>query len=160
MSTLHDFTADTISGSQDVFDRLAGQVVLIVNTASECGFTPQYDGLEKLYEDYKDRGFTVLGFPCNQFGEQEPGDGQEIQEFCRSNFGVEFPLYKKVDVNGLHTHPVWEWLKAQQAGPNGADIEWNFTKFLVDRSGAVVARYEPDTEPENLREAIEEQLEA
>ncbi|MDO5618928.1 glutathione peroxidase [Kocuria sp.] len=159
MTKLHDFTADTISGSQDVFDRLGGQVVLIVNTASECGYTPQYDGLEKLYEEYKDRGFTVLGFPCNQFGEQEPGEGQEIQAFCRSQFGVEFPLYKKVDVNGLHTHPLWEWLKAEKPGPNGAEIEWNFTKFLVDQSGTVVARYEPATEPSELRADIEELLE-
>lgn len=159
MTKLHDFTADTIAGSQDVFDRLAGQVVLIVNTASECGFTPQYDGLEKLYEDYKDRGFTVLGFPCNQFGDQEPGEGQEIQEFCRTQFGVEFPIYKKTDVNGLHTHPLWEWLKSQESGPNGPDIEWNFTKFLVDQSGSVVARYEPATEPAELRETIEDLLE-
>lgn len=159
MSNLHDFTADTISGSQDVFERLAGQVVLIVNTASECGFTPQYDGLEKLYEQYKDRGFTVLGFPCNQFGGQEPGSEQEIQEFCRTSFGVEFPLYKKVDVNGLHTHPLWEWLKTQKQGPNGADIEWNFTKFLVDQSGQVVARYEPATEPAEITADIEDLLE-
>ncbi|KAA9393959.1 glutathione peroxidase [Kocuria coralli] len=160
MTKLHDFTADTISGSQDVFDRLAGQVVLIVNTASECGFTPQYDGLEKLYEDYKDRGFTVLGFPCNQFGDQEPGDGDEIQAFCRSTYGVEFPLYKKVDVNGLHTHPLWAWLKSEKPGENGADIEWNFTKFLVDKSGTVVARFGPSTEPEELRAPIEESLQA
>ncbi|NKE10414.1 MULTISPECIES: glutathione peroxidase [Kocuria] len=159
MTKLHDFTADTISGSQDVFDRLAGQVVLIVNTASECGYTPQYDGLEKLYADYKDRGFTVLGFPCNQFGEQEPGEGQEIQEFCRTQYGVEFPIYKKTDVNGLHTHPVWEWLKSEKPGPNGAQIDWNFTKFLVDQSGTVVARYEPATTPDELREPIEELLE-
>ncbi|NHU86183.1 glutathione peroxidase [Kocuria sp. JC486] len=159
MSNLHDFTADTISGSQDGFERLAGQVVLIVNTASECGFTPQYDGLEKLYEQYKDRGFTVLGFPCNQFGGQEPGAEQEIQEFCRTSFGVEFPLYKKVDVNGLHTHPLWEWLKTQKQGPNGADIEWNFTKFLVDQSGQVVARYEPATEPAEITADIEDLLE-
>lgn len=159
MSNLHDFTADTISGSQDGFERLAGQVVLIVNTASECGFTPQYDGLEKLYEQYKDRGFTVLGFPCNQFGGQEPGAEQEIQEFCRTSFGVEFPLYKKVDVNGLHTHPLWEWLKTQKLGPNGADIGWNFTKFLVDQSGQVVARYEPATEPAEITADIEDLLE-
>lgn len=160
MTKLHDFTADTISGSQDVFDRLAGQVVLIVNTASECGFTPQYEGLEKLYEDYKDQGFIVLGFPCNQFEGQEPGEGQEIQEFCRSSFGVEFPLYKKVDVNGLHAHPLWEWLKSEQSGPNGADIDWNFTKFLIDQSGSVVARFEPATEPGEIREPIEELLES
>lgn len=160
MTTLHDFSADTISGSQDVFERFAGQVVLIVNTASECGLTPQYEGLEALFEDYRERGFTVLGFPCNQFGQQEPGGEDQIQEFCRTQFSVEFPMYRKVDVNGLNTHPLWEWLKSQKPGEDGADIEWNFAKFLVDGSGRVVQRYSPKTEPEQLRGDIEELLAA
>lgn len=159
MTTLHDFTADTISGSQDVLERLAGQVVLIVNTASGCGYTPQYDGLERLHQDYRDRGFTVLGFPCNQFGGQEPGDETQIQDFCRTEFSVDFPLYRKVEVNGLNTHPLWSWLKTQKPGRDGADIEWNFTKFLVDGSGGVVERYPSKVTPEQLRGDIEQLLE-
>lgn len=121
MTTFHDFSAVTIAGSQDVFDRFAGQVALVVNTASECGLTPQYDGLQKLQDEYKDRGFTVLGFPCNQFGGQEPGDEEQIQQFCRTEFSVDFPLYKKVEVNGIDTHPLWAWLKSEKQGEDGAD---------------------------------------
>lgn len=158
MTTFHDFSADTIAGSQDVFDRFAGQVVLVVNTASECGLTPQYDGLQKLQDEYKDRGFTVLGFPCNQFGEQEPGDEEQIQQFCRTEFSVDFPLYKKVEVNGIDTHPLWAWLKSEKQGADGADIEWNFAKFLIGGDGRVVERYAPQTTPEQLRGDIEQLL--
>lgn len=158
MTTFHDFSTDTIAGSQDVFDRFAGQVVLVVNTASECGLTPQYDGLQKLQDEYKDRGFTVLGFPCNQFGGQEPGDEEQIQQFCRTEFSVDFPLYKKVDVNGIDAHPLWAWLKSQKQGADGADIEWNFAKFLIDSDGRVVERYAPTTTPGQLRGDIEQLL--
>lgn len=158
MTTFHDFSADTIAGSQNVFDRFAGQVVLVVNTASECGLTPQYDGLQKLQDEYKDRGFTVLGFPCNQFGGQEPGDEEQIQQFCRTEFSVDFPLYKKVEVNGIDTHPLWAWLKSQKQGVDGADIEWNFAKFLIDSDGRVVERYAPTTTPGQLRGDIEQLL--
>lgn len=158
MTTFHDFSADTIAGSQDVFDRFAGQVVLVVNTASGCGLTPQYDGLQKLQDEYKDRGFTVLGFPCNQFGGQEPGDEEQIQQFCRTEFSVDFPLYKKVEVNGIDTHPLWAWLKSQKQGVDGADIEWNFAKFLIDSDGRVVERYAPTTTPGQLRGDIEQLL--
>lgn len=158
MTTFHDFSADTIASSQDVFDRFAGQVVLVVNTASECGLTPQYDGLQKLQDEYKDRGFTVLGFPCNQFGGQEPGDEEQIQQFCRTEFSVDFPLYKKVEVNGIDAHPLWAWLKSEKQGEDGADIEWNFAKFLIGGDGRVVERYAPQTTPEQLRGDIEQLL--
>lgn len=158
MTTFHDFSAVTIAGSQDVFDRFAGQVALVVNTASKCGLTPQYDGLQKLQDEYKDRGFTVLGFPCNQFGGQEPGDEEQIQQFCRTEFSVDFPLYKKVEVNGIDTHPLWAWLKSEKQGEDGADIEWNFAKFLIDGDGRVVERYAPQTTPEQLRGDIEQLL--
>ena len=133
-----------------------GKVILIVNTASKCGFTTQYDGLEALYQTYKERGLVVLGFPCNQFGGQEPGTAEEISEFCRVRFGVSFPLHTKVDVNGDDTHPLFEYLKNTAPGLLGSKrIKWNFTKFLVDRTGVPVERFSPNTEPEKMSQEIE-----
>ena len=156
MTTIADFTVATNRGEQlDLKDKL-GKVLLVVNTASKCGFTPQYDGLEKLYEQYKDRGFDVLGFPCNQFGGQEPGDADEIAEFCKVNFGVTFPLMAKVDVNGDGASPLFDWMKKEAPGLMGSKaIKWNFTKFLVDREGNVVRRYAPTDKPERLAKDIE-----
>ena len=156
MTTIADFTVATNRGEQlDLKDKL-GKVLLVVNTASKCGFTPQYDGLEKLYEQYKDRGFEVLGFPCNQFGGQEPGDADEIAEFCKVNFGVTFPLMAKVDVNGDGASPLFDWMKKEAPGLMGSKaIKWNFTKFLVDREGNVVRRSAPTDKPERLAKDIE-----
>ena len=156
MTTIADFTVATNRGEQlELKDKL-GKVLLVVNTASKCGFTPQYDGLEKLYEQYKDRGFEVLGFPCNQFGGQEPGDADEIAEFCKVNFGVTFPLMAKIDVNGDGASPLFDWMKKEAPGLMGSKaIKWNFTKFLVDREGNVVRRYAPTDKPERLAKDIE-----
>jgi glutathione peroxidase len=136
----------------------AGRPLLIVNTASECGFTPQYEGLQALHRDYADRGLVVIGFPCDQFGHQEPGDDAEIDEFCRSNYGVTFPLSTKVDVNGNATHPVFAFLKARARGRFGASIKWNFTKFLVAPDGTSIKRYSPSTKPASIRVDIERVL--
>ncbi|RXZ65948.1 glutathione peroxidase [Pelagerythrobacter rhizovicinus] len=156
MTTIADFTVTTNRGETlDLKDKL-GKVLLVVNTASKCGFTPQYEGLEKLYEGYGDRGFEVLGFPCNQFGAQEPGSADEIAEFCKVNFGVTFPLMAKVDVNGDNASPLFDWLKREAPGLMGSKaIKWNFTKFLVDREGKVVRRYAPTDKPERIAEDIE-----
>ena len=130
--------------------------MLVVNTASKCGFTPQYEGLEKVYQQYKDKGLVVLGFPCNQFGAQEPGGKEEIQEFCQLNYGVSFPMFDKIDVNGHNTHPLYEYLKKQATGVLGSEsIKWNFTKFLVNRDGKVVDRFAPTTKPEDMARDIE-----
>ena len=159
MTTIADFTVTTNRGSElDLSDKL-GQVLLVVNTASKCGFTPQYEGLEKLHETYKDRGFEVLGFPCNQFGAQEPGSAEEIAEFCKVNFGVTFPLMQKIDVNGDAASPLFDWLKTEAPGVLGSkSIKWNFTKFLIDRAGNVVRRYAPNDAPEKLAKDIEKLL--
>ncbi|HEU4820793.1 MAG TPA: glutathione peroxidase [Qipengyuania sp.] len=159
MTTIADFTVTTNRGQQfDLEDKL-GKVLLVVNTASKCGFTPQYDGLEKLYEQYKDRGFEVLGFPCNQFGGQEPGDADEIAEFCKVNFGVTFPLMQKVEVNGDNASPLFDWMKKEAPGILGSKaIKWNFTKFLIDRQGHVVKRYGPSDAPEGIAKDIEKLL--
>jgi len=156
MTTIADFTVTTNRGEAlDLKDKL-GKVLLVVNTASKCGFTPQYDGLEKLYEDYADRGFEVLGFPCNQFGAQEPGNAEEIAEFCKVNFGVTFPLMAKVDVNGDDASPLFDWLKKEAPGLMGSKaIKWNFTKFLIDREGKVLRRYAPTDKPEAIAKDIE-----
>lgn len=157
--SIYDFSAPLLNGQETSLETYRGKVLLIVNTASECGFTPQYAGLEALYRAMKDRGLVVLGFPCNQFGGQEPGDAEAIGEFCQANFGVSFPIFDKVDVNGDDAHPLFVWLKHQAAGVLGTEaIKWNFTKFLVDRNGRVVERYAPATKPEDLREAIEARL--
>ena len=159
MSTLYDFTVNDIHGKPVALDRYKGKVLLVVNTASECGFTPQYKGLEALYEKYRAKGLEVLGFPCNQFGGQEPGSEAAIEQFCEVNYGVTFPLFAKVDVNGDHAAPVYRYLKASKPGLLGTEaIKWNFTKFLVDREGNVVARYAPKETPESIAPAIEKVL--
>ncbi len=158
MAVLSDFTATTIDGHERPLADFDGDVVLVVNTASECGFTPQFAGLEQLWETYRDRGLTVIGFPCNQFGAQEPGTEEQIGEFCQKNYGVTFPMRAKVDVNGADAHPVWEWLKSEKGGLLGDRIKWNFTKFLVGRDGRVINRYSPQTEPESLAADIEQAL--
>ena len=156
--TLSDFTADRLDGTPESLADYAGKVVLVVNTASNCGFTPQYEGLEKLWKDHRDEGLVVLGFPCNQFGAQEPGTADEIGEFCQANYGVSFPMFAKVDVNGDDTHPVWEWLKDSKGGLLGDRIKWNFTKFLVGRDGVVIDRYAPNTKPEDLESDVAKAL--
>jgi len=159
VTDIYDFSAQAIDGSEVPLDRYRGKVLLIVNTASKCGFTPQYDGLEKLYADLADRGLVVLGFPCNQFGQQEPGDAAEIASFCKLSYDVTFPMFAKIEVNGVGTHPLYKWLKGQAKGLLGSEgIKWNFTKFLVDRDGRVVDRYAPTTKPEAIRADIEKLL--
>lgn len=159
MTTIADFTVTTNRGAEiDLKDKL-GTVLLVVNTASKCGFTPQYDGLEKLYQQFKDQGFEVLGFPCNQFGGQEPGNADEIAEFCKVNFGVTFPLMAKIDVNGASASPLYGWLKTEARGLMGStSIKWNFTKFLIGRDGTVVKRYGPTDKPEAIARDIEKLL--
>jgi len=154
--SIYDFKATLLNGDEAHLDAYRGKVLLIVNTASECGFTPQYAGLETLYQNLKSKGFVVLGFPCNQFGSQEPGDAAAIEQFCQVNFGVTFPMFAKIEVNGENTHPLYAYLKHEAAGLLGTEaIKWNFTKFLVDRDGQVVERYAPATKPEDLTQAIE-----
>lgn len=159
MSSIYDFTATTLDGKELSLGDWRGKVLLIVNTASKCGFTYQYQGLEALHRDYAARGLAVLGFPCNQFGKQEPGDAAEIANFCSLTYDVTFPMFAKVDVNGDAAHPLFKWLKTRKRGFLGTSgIKWNFTKFLVDRSGNVVARFGPTVKPEALKTAIEELL--
>lgn len=159
MPTIADFTAEMPGGKQLDLSEKLGTVLLVVNTASKCGFTPQYDGLEKVYRKYADQGFEVLGFPCNQFGGQEPGNAEEIEQFCKVNFGVTFPLMKKVDVNGPDASPLFDWMKAEAPGLLGSKaIKWNFTKFLIDREGNVVKRYAPADRPEAIAKDIEKLL--
>jgi glutathione peroxidase len=154
--TVFDFSAVTIDGKPVDLYAYKGKVLLIVNTASKCGFTPQYKGLQKVFEQYADRGFEVLGFPCDQFGHQEPGSEADINSFCEMNFGVSFPLFAKIDVNGKDAHPLFSHLKAEAPGLLGSEgIKWNFTKFLVDREGKVVSRYAPATSPESIAKDIE-----
>jgi glutathione peroxidase len=155
MAGIYDFTATSLAGEQVPLKRYEGQVLLIVNTASACGFTPQYKGLQALQEQFGPRGFSVLGFPCNQFGSQEPGDARQIEQFCASNYAISFPMFAKVEVNGSGAHPLYQYLKSEKSGLLGASIKWNFTKFLVDRSGKVVARHAPTTTPESLKKQIE-----
>ncbi len=157
--TVYEFSSLLLDGRTLSLGEFRGRVLVIVNTASKCGFTPQYAGLEELYRTYRDRGLTVLGFPCNQFGEQEPGTAEEIGAFCLKNYGVTFPVFAKVDVNGSQAHPLFSFLKREQPGIFGIGrIKWNFTKFLVDRQGRAVRRYGPSTEPKTLTGAIEELL--
>lgn len=153
--TIHDFTVKTAAGDDKALRDFEGNVLLIVNTASKCGFTPQFEGLEALYQQYRDRGLTVIGFPSNQFKQQDPGTNEEIQEFCRVNYGVTFPVMAKIDVNGPGADPLYTHLKAEKPGENGDDIEWNFAKFLVDRNGNVVRRYAPNVTPADLAPDIE-----
>ncbi|GAB48174.1 glutathione peroxidase [Mobilicoccus pelagius] len=158
MPTLHDFHATTLTGEDKNLADYAGKAVLVVNTASKCGLTPQYEGLQELYDTYAGRGLEILGFPCDQFAHQEPGSADEIGEFCTRNYGVTFPMFEKVDVNGAETHPLWAWLKKERGGVLGGAIKWNFTKFLVDPIGAVVQRYAPTTAPATLTDDIERVL--
>ncbi|WP_293906146.1 glutathione peroxidase [Phenylobacterium sp.] len=154
--SIYDFKAESLDGYAAPLSAYRDKVVLIVNTASKCGFTGQYAGLEALYTKYKDRGFVVLGFPCNQFGAQEPGDAAQIANFCALNYQVDFPIMRKIDVNGPTAHPLYGYLKRQQKGLLGTEnIKWNFTKFLVDRKGEVRSRFGPATEPKTLESAIE-----
>ncbi len=159
MTTAYDFTATDIEGTPRALSEFSGQVLLIVNTASKCGFTPQYTGLEDLQRRYGDRGFAVLGFPCDQFGHQEPGNEAEIRDFCSLTYDVTFPMFAKVDVNGAGAHPLWKWLKDEKGGILGIDaIKWNFTKFLVGRDGRVLKRYAPTDTPESIAGDIEKAL--
>jgi glutathione peroxidase len=154
-TTAFDFTARAIDGSERPLREFAGRVLLVVNVASKCGFTPQYEGLEKLWRAHRDGGLTVLGFPCDQFGHQEPGDEAEIKQFCSLRYDVTFPLFAKIDVNGAGAHPLYRWLKQEQPGVLGTEaIKWNFTKFLVDRTGRAVKRFAPADAPEKLAEPI------
>jgi glutathione peroxidase len=159
MAGIYDFTVEDLAGKPVKLDRYKGKVMLVVNTASKCGFTPQYQGLEKLYEQFHRKGLEVLGFPCNQFGEQEPGSEDEIASFCEVNYGVTFPLFRKIDVNGDAAAPLYKWLKKAKPGLLGTEaIKWNFTKFLIGRNGEVVARYAPNDTPESMQPDIEKLL--
>ncbi|GAC1622677.1 MAG: glutathione peroxidase [Nevskia sp.] len=155
MSNIYDFDAKTIDGSSTKLDQYKGKVLLIVNVASKCGFTPQYKGLEELYRQYKDRGLVVLGFPCDQFGHQEPGDENEIKSFCSLTYDVSFPMFAKIDVNGANAHPLYKFLKSEEKGILGSEgIKWNFTKFLIDKSGKVLKRYGSIDKPESIAKDI------
>ena len=159
--TLYDFSATSIQGRPADFGAQRGKVFVIVNTASKCGFTPQFAGLEQLAADYKERGLVIVGFPCNQFLSQDPGDNSEIESFCQLNYGVTFPMMAKVDVNGAGADPLWKWLKAEKPGMLGIEaIKWNFTKFLVGKDGKVIKRFAPNDEPDAMRADIEAALAA
>jgi glutathione peroxidase len=158
-ATVYDFSAPSITGTDTSLRDYAGQVLVIVNVASQCGLTPQYAGLEQLWRSYRDQGFAVLGFPCNQFGAQEPGTEAEIASFCETRFDVTFPLFAKVEVNGDDAHPLWQWMRAEKPGVLGSEaIKWNFTKFLVGRDGRVLERFAPTDAPDTLAPAIEQAL--
>ena len=151
MTTFYDFEANNIKGQTTSMNAYKGKTVIVVNTASKCGFTPQYEGLEALYQKYKDQGLVVLGFPCNQFANQETGSSEEIEEFCQINYGVTFPLFEKIDVNGKDAHPIFKFLKKEQSGGIlGSAIKWNFTKFVIDSKGVPVKRFAPNTKPEKM----------
>lgn len=158
-SSIYDFSANSLEGQPVSLSTFKDKVLLIVNTASQCGFTPQYQGLQSIYNKFENQGFAVLGFPCNQFGQQEPGTASEIQSFCETRFGVTFPLFEKVDVNGSNAHPLFKYLTKSAPGIFGTEgIKWNFTKFLVDRSGKVVKRYPSTTKPEEIEKDIQSLL--
>jgi glutathione peroxidase len=155
MTTAYDFSAKTIDGTEQPLSEFKGKALLVVNVASKCGFTPQYTGLEALYRKFKDRGVEVLGFPCDQFGHQEPGNEEEIKNFCSLTYDVSFPMYAKVDVNGAKAHPLYKWMKEEKSGFLGTEgIKWNFTKFLIDRSGKVIKRYAPTDTPEKIEKDV------
>jgi glutathione peroxidase len=159
MTTIADFTVVNYKGEHIDLKQKLGKIILVVNTASKCGFTPQYEGLEELFQQYREQGFEVLAFPCNQFGGQEPGNASEIAEFCKVNFGLTFPLMEKVDVNGDDASPLFDWMKAEKPGLMGSTaIKWNFTKFLIDREGNVVKRYAPTDAPKSIAKDIEKLL--
>lgn len=154
-ASIYEVSATSIEGNAVSFDSYKNKVLLIVNTASQCGFTPQYQGLQALYDKYADQGFAVLGFPCNQFGQQEPGNSEQIQSFCETRFGVSFPLFQKIEVNGDNAHPLYQYLRKAAPGILGTEaIKWNFTKFLIDRNGNVVKRYPPTTKPEDIEKDL------
>ena len=159
MADIYSFSIKTIDGKETTLADYKGKALLIVNVASQCGFTPQYKGLEALHRKYKEKGFEVLGFPCNQFGAQEPGDETEIKNFCSLNYDVTFPLFAKIDVNGAKTHPLYDFLKKEEKGILGTEgIKWNFTKFLVSKNGEVLKRFAPQASPESLEKDIEAAL--
>ena len=159
MTSVYDFSARTIDGDEQKLSAYKGKTLLVVNVASKCGFTPQYTGLEALYEKFKDKGLVVLGFPCDQFGHQEPGDENEIKNFCSLTYDVKFPLFAKIEVNGANTHPLYKYLKAQAKGLLGSEsIKWNFTKFLVDADAKVVTRYAPTDTPEKIEKDVARML--
>ena len=158
MTTFYDLSANSIRGEQILMSDYAGKVVLVVNTASKCGFTPQYQGLQDLYEKYKDQGLVILGFPCNQFGNQEPGANDEIAEACQINYGVDFQMFEKVDVNGPDSHEVFKYLKKALPGLLGQKVKWNFTKFLINRDGKPMKRYAPTKAPESIEGDIKRAL--
>lgn len=160
MSTIYDFTAECMDGTSQAFADYKGKVLLIVNTASKCGFTPQFKGLEALYQQYKEQGLVVIGFPCNQFGAQDPGTNEEVGAFCQKNYGVSFPMMAKIDINGKDAHPIFDWLKDQKGGLLIDGIKWNFTKFLIGADGQVIDRYAPTTKPDALKADIEQALAA
>lgn len=157
-TNFYDFEANNLKGEKTAMKKYEGDLILVVNTASKCGLTPQYEGLEELYSKYKDQGLTILGFPCNQFGSQEPGDENDIEEFCQVNYGVSFPMFSKVDVNGSDAHPIFKYLKSEQGGFLGSKIKWNFTKFLIDRNGQPVKRFAPTTKPEKIESHIKKMI--
>ncbi len=156
--SIYDFSAKLNNGTEQSLAAYKGKVLLVVNTASQCGFTPQYKGLQELYAKYHDRGLEVLGFPCDQFGHQEPGSDADIASFCEVNYGVTFPLFSKIEVNGDNADPLYKWLKSEKGGLLGDSIKWNFTKFLVDKQGTVVERFAPQTTPEKIAADIEREL--
>ena len=158
MSTIYQFEAELLEGGTQSLSEYEGKVILIVNTASKCGFTPQFHGLENVYEKYKDQGLVVLGFPCNQFGSQDPGSHEEIGEFCQRNYGVSFPMFAKVDVKGPEAHAIFRYLTRETKGFINRNIKWNFTKFLIGRDGQILGRYAPTTKPESLEADIEKAL--
>ena len=158
MSTIYEFSAENMNGTAQSLADYEGQVLLVVNTASKCGFTPQFEGLEALYQQYKEQGLTVIGFPCNQFGSQDPGSNDEIGAFCQKNYGVSFPMMSKVDVNGKDADPIFNWLKDQKGGLLTDGIKWNFTKFLIGRDGQVIDRYAPTTKPDAIKADIDKAL--
>ncbi len=155
-NSLYDISAKTLQGKELKFETYKGKTLLVVNTASKCGLTPQYEGLEKLYKKYKDQGLVILGFPCNQFGNQEPGDEKSISEGCLLNYGVSFPMFAKIDVNGPQTHPLFQHLKKELPGWLGSKIKWNFTKFLIDSEGKPIKRFSPATRPEKIEKYLSE----
>lgn len=154
----YDFEAVKMNGQKVSMEEYKGKVIIIVNTASKCGFTPQLEGLEELYKKYGEQGLVILGFPCNQFAKQDPGTNKEISEFCLINYGVSFPMFEKIDVNGENAHPLFQYLKQEAHGTLGNGVKWNFTKFLVDRDGKVVGRFAPMTKPESMEKAIQRLL--
>jgi len=154
----YTFEAARLDGNPESMEKYKGKTIIVVNTASKCGLTPQYEGLEALYKNYKNQGLVVLGFPCNQFGNQEPGNAEDIQEFCQANYGVSFPMFAKIDVNGSNAHPIFKYLKSQLSGLLGGKIKWNFTKFLIDKTGKPIKRFAPTTEPNAMVSYIEKIL--